>query len=188
VTFTPVEQLWLAGALVSQAFRLLVRACSTARIYGWTHAAAVPIRSIVGNWMNAIATVLAIQRYIRARLARQSHVWLKTEHVYPEIEEPAILPRLEVNPRHVPLLTARALPELVVKRWRVMPFRISEGNILIATPQEPSRRLKRELSRFTRLQIKFCLVSAENFEKLKQHSGLSVQPSAPLTNSRKPES
>jgi bacteriophage N4 adsorption protein B len=93
-TPAPAEKLWLIGALASQVFRLVVRARSTASIYGWRHAAAVPVRAIAANWMNAIATVLAIQRYLRARLARRSHVWWKTEHTYPSFQHSAFSDQL----------------------------------------------------------------------------------------------
>jgi hypothetical protein len=138
----------------------------------------VPARAIAANWLNAIATVLAIERYLRTRLTRQSHVWLKTEHTYPRLERPAILPPLELDLHHVPLQAARALPEHVMQRWRVQPFGVCEGKMLLAAPQAPSPRLMRELSKFTRLEIRFCIVSPENFEQLRQCRGFSLEASS----------
>ncbi|HSW50373.1 MAG TPA: glycosyl transferase family protein, partial [Bryobacteraceae bacterium] len=137
---TPSERLWLEAALTSQAFRLMVRAGCSARIYGWAFAAGVPVRAIAGNWINASATVLAILRYAHARLSRRSHAWLKTEHTYPAVEAP-IQPGLAaveaVAPALVHRRVARALPAHVVERWRVLPFRIAAGNMFLATPEEP---------------------------------------------------
>jgi hypothetical protein len=144
-----------------------VRAACAARIYGWAHAAGVPARAVWANWLNAISTMLAILRYARARLSRQSHVWLKTEHTYPVLESPPAPALEELDPRRVPRLAARALPRHLVERWRVMPCRIAGGSMTLATPHEPPEALRRELKRFTRLQIRFQLVSQENFEQLK---------------------
>lgn len=83
VTFGPAARLLLVLALGSQAHRLLVRIGCTARLYGLAFALGTPFRVVWANWMNAVATSLAILRYTRTRLARQPHVWLKTDHVYP---------------------------------------------------------------------------------------------------------
>jgi len=169
ISLTAAERLWLEAALLSQAFRLLARACCCARIYGWIFAAGVPVRAFAANWMNAIATVLATVRYAHARLSRQSHAWLKTEHTYPVVDTP-VLPELAaieaVDPDFVSRHVARALPAHIVERWRVLPFRVADGSMILATPEEPSRRLRRELSRFTGLEIRFQLVPPENFEQL----------------------
>ena len=167
MSFTPASRFWLEAALGSQAFRLLVRAACAARIYGWAHAAGVPFRAVWANWLNAISTMLAILRYTRARLARQSHVWLKTEHTYPLLESHPVLALEEVDPRLVPRPAARALPRDFVDRWCVMPCRITGGQMILATPQEPPEKLRRELKRLTRLELRFRLVSPENFEQLK---------------------
>ncbi len=164
---TPGACLWLQGALVSQVFRLTVRGACTARIYGWAHAAGVPVRAVWANWLNAISTMLAIIRYLRARLSRRSHVWMKTEHTYPVLETPPVSALEEVDPRLVPHLAAQALPREFVERWNVVPCRIAEGQMVLASPEQPSEKLRRELKRFTRLEIRFRRVSLENFERLK---------------------
>jgi hypothetical protein len=119
--------------------------------------------------MNAIATLLAICRYAHVRLSRPSHAWLKTEHTYPALEpvmQPAVLALAEINPTGVRREAARALPLHVVERWRVLPFRINEGKLLLATPYEPPPSARAELKRFTHLEVCFQLVSLENFQKL----------------------
>ncbi len=160
---------WLGAALVSQGWRMAVRCACAARIYGWQHAMGAPARLVWANWLNAIATVSAIGRYTRARLARRAHVWLKTEHIFPLLEpaaQPPVLPLAHVDVRGVRREAARALPLHVVERWRVLPFEIREGKMLLAATQPPPPTALREISRFTRLEIRLQLVSPQNFERL----------------------
>jgi adsorption protein B len=71
------------GTLGLQLFHMAIRACCSARIYGWTFAAGVPVRAIWGNWINCFATVMAYGRYFSAVARGRPLVWLKTEHAYP---------------------------------------------------------------------------------------------------------
>ena len=66
-----------------QLFHISIRACCSARIYGWGFALGVPVRAIWGNWINGFATVMAYYRYFSAVARGQPLVWLKTEHAYP---------------------------------------------------------------------------------------------------------
>jgi adsorption protein B len=80
----PSEAIWIfIGTLCLLTLRISVRMGCASRIYGWRSALGVPIRAIWGNWMNSIATVLAVYRYTLARLRNQPLVWLKTDHLYP---------------------------------------------------------------------------------------------------------
>jgi adsorption protein B len=78
---------WIATlcalTLLLLCFRLAVRACCTARVYGWPFAALVPLRAIHANWINAVATASAIFRFARARWRGEPLVWVKTSHCYP---------------------------------------------------------------------------------------------------------
>ena len=62
---------------------MAIRACCSARIYGWRFAPGVPLRAIWGNWINGFATVMAYYRYFSAVARGLPLVWLKTEHAYP---------------------------------------------------------------------------------------------------------
>ncbi|MCU1275974.1 MAG: bacteriophage receptor, outer membrane protein [Bryobacterales bacterium] len=66
-----------------QVFHMCIRACCSARIYGWGFALGVPVRAIWGNWINCFATMMAYYRYFSAVARGQPLVWLKTEHAYP---------------------------------------------------------------------------------------------------------
>jgi Type II secretion system (T2SS), protein E, N-terminal domain len=61
---------------------------------------------------------------------------------------------------------ARALPSRVVRELRVLPFRISSGNMFLASPEIPTDALTRTLRGFTRLSLRFHLVTPQNFEEL----------------------
>ena len=73
--------LWANTVLLS--VRLLVRAAATARVYGWTFAALSPVRMLWGNWVNFLATMLALAAWLRSRLLNQPLAWAKTAHAYP---------------------------------------------------------------------------------------------------------
>ena len=65
------------------AFQMGVRALCSRRIYGWRFAMGVPVRALVGNWLNCAATVRALALYCNAKVHSRPLVWVKTEHAYP---------------------------------------------------------------------------------------------------------
>ena len=71
------------ATLVFQCFRLTLRMACVGRLFGYGFAAGVPLRSFHGNFINCCATFRAVWRYVQARLRKNKHVWLKTEHAYP---------------------------------------------------------------------------------------------------------
>ena len=66
-----------------QAFQTTIRAACSARIYGWRFACGVPLRVVVANAINCVATTRAIWVYANARLRGLPLRWVKTEHAYP---------------------------------------------------------------------------------------------------------
>lgn len=86
---------WLFSATFAlSGFQMVVRGLCSRRIYGWRFAMGVPVRALVGNWLNCAATVRALALYCEARMRGQPLVWIKTEHAYPN---PAAL-AAEVRP------------------------------------------------------------------------------------------
>lgn len=73
---------WITLAL--QCFRLAIRMVCVARIYGTGLALGVPLRSFHANFINCAASFGAMARYTSARMRKRPHVWLKTEHAYPD--------------------------------------------------------------------------------------------------------
>jgi len=76
------------------------------------------------------------------------------------------LPAEHVDPSGVSARVAHSLPRHVVRDWRVVPFRIAGGNIFLASPEIPTDELGRTLRGFTRLELRFHLVTPQNFAEL----------------------
>jgi adsorption protein B len=91
---------------------------------------------------------------------------LTEEELYNALSIQQSLPAGRVDPGGVSMNVARALPRHVVRDWHVLPFRIATGSIFLASPEIPTDELSRTLRRFTRLTLRFQLVTPENFEEL----------------------
>ena len=78
------------------------------------------------------------------------------------------LPVSDPDPAEVRPSIAHAIPEHVARRWRVLPFRIAEGGMDLASPDVPSTEMNLALRSFTTLEMRFHLVTPGNFEKLAQ--------------------
>jgi bacteriophage N4 adsorption protein B len=76
------------------------------------------------------------------------------------------LPVSRLEPDQVSRRIARGLPEHIVRRWRVLPFRIVEGSLFVAGPEPPSAEMNAALRPFTALEIRCHLVTPSRFEKL----------------------
>jgi adsorption protein B len=79
-----IQSLFWATSLFALS-QLTVRAICSARIYGAWFALLVPLRSVVGNLLNSLATVNALCRFATARITRRPLAWAKTEHFYPSV-------------------------------------------------------------------------------------------------------
>lgn len=77
------------------------------------------------------------------------------------------LPSIYLEPPDIDVNVARSLPASVGADFQVMPFRIENGRLLLAGVKPPRMNFRQELSRFTRLDIEFYLVTWRNFEELK---------------------
>jgi len=60
----------------------------------------------------------------------------------------------------------RILPAATARRWNVLPYRVRQGKLHVATSDVPSPRLKRELARMCRLEIRYHLVGPGRFQDL----------------------
>ena len=76
------------------------------------------------------------------------------------------LPVAIIEPSSVAFGIARTLPERVVREWRVLPFRIAGGNLFLAGPEVPTRETTQALRSFTALEVRYHLITPENFDKL----------------------
>jgi bacteriophage N4 adsorption protein B len=76
------------------------------------------------------------------------------------------LPLTYVDACDIPLRIARALPERIAREWRVLPFKVTEGSLLLASPDLPTPAMTAAVRPFTSLEIRFHLVTPAEYEQL----------------------
>lgn len=91
---------------------------------------------------------------------------LAVEEVYRALSVQQNLPFGRLDPKQVPHWLAGLLPPLVAQRWKVLPFKVESGRLFVASPELPSDEMQRELKKFTRLEIRFQLITPGNLEEL----------------------
>jgi hypothetical protein len=215
---------WLFSAtFVLSGFQMGVRALCSRRIYGWRFAMGVPLRALLGNWLNCAATARALALYFDAKIHGRALVWVKTEHAYPnpaaldveirplgqilvgsqyvlqadvdealaskaagerlgeylvrhgKLSEPELYVALSLQ-QNLPLTApdasnisepaTRAVPAEMSRRWRVLPFRVVAGQLFVAGPDLPSLEMTEDLQRFSKMEVRFHLVTPTDFEAL----------------------
>ncbi|HEY1760631.1 MAG TPA: glycosyl transferase family protein [Bryobacteraceae bacterium] len=91
---------------------------------------------------------------------------LTPEVLYEALSVQQGLPVVEVDAGSVPVGVAHALPEKVARDWKVLPFRVADGNLFLAGPEIPTPETTRALRPFTSLELRFHLVTPDAFETL----------------------
>jgi adsorption protein B len=91
---------------------------------------------------------------------------LSQEDLYEALSLQQSLPTGRLEPMDISANIARALPRHLIRDWRVLPFRIAAGSMFLASPDIPTDELSRTLGGFTRLGLRFHLVTPANFEEL----------------------
>jgi hypothetical protein len=86
------------------------------------------------------------------------------------------LPSGRIEPSSIRPNVARSLPAGMVDKWGVIPFRIFAGDVFLAIRELPGDDLQNELRRFTRLEPRFHLVTAENFDELRERLAKIATP------------
>jgi adsorption protein B len=76
------------------------------------------------------------------------------------------LPLAHVDACDIPLRVARSLPERVAREWHVLPFKVAEGGLLLASPELPTPAMAAAVRPFTSLEIRFHLVTPSEYEQL----------------------
>jgi len=95
------------------------------------------------------------------KLGKISH-----DDLYEALSLQQSLPVGRLDPLDITTKVARALPRHLVRDWRVLPFRIAAGSMFLASPDIPTDELSRIVSGFTRLALRFHLVTPSNFQEL----------------------
>jgi adsorption protein B len=91
---------------------------------------------------------------------------ITSDDLYEALSLQQSLPAGRVEPRGINASVARALPRRVIRECKVLPFRIAAGSMFLASPEIPTDELSRTLRGFTRLSLRFHLVTPENFAEL----------------------
>ena len=76
------------------------------------------------------------------------------------------LPLASVEPQRVPRRVAQALPKEVAQELKVVPFQVADGALYLAGPELPSAQMNSRLRGFTSLELRFHLVTPQEFERL----------------------
>jgi hypothetical protein len=66
----------------------------------------------------------------------------------------------------VPVRLARGLPAEVMRRWRVLPFRVRDGKLHVAGPELPGEELQSQIRDMTHLDLRFHFITPTDFQKL----------------------
>ena len=93
---------------------------------------------------------------------------LSAEAVYEALSFQQGLPIAHIESDSVPWSIAHALPETAMRKWRVLPFRVAEQNLFVASPEAPGTEMSQELQSFTSLEIRFHLVTPAEFDRLSE--------------------
>lgn len=91
---------------------------------------------------------------------------LTTDVLYEALSFQQGLPLAQIRSSDVRPEVARSLPRHVVEQWKVLPFRVEEGSLFVASPEIPSEEMTAQLSSFTRLDLRFHLIPQREFESL----------------------
>jgi bacteriophage N4 adsorption protein B len=91
---------------------------------------------------------------------------LAEEDLYEALSLQQGLPSGRLEPLRINTKIARALPRHIVRDWQVLPFQVATGSIFLASPEIPTDELSRTLRGFTRLSLRFHLVTPGNFKEL----------------------
>ena len=91
---------------------------------------------------------------------------ISEEDLYEALSLQQSLPHAVLQYRDTPPAIWRTLPARVVREWKVLPFKVMSGSLFVAGPEPPSDDMEHALRRFTRLEIRFHLITPTNFEEL----------------------
>ncbi len=91
---------------------------------------------------------------------------LRMDELYDVLSFQQGLPVARIEPSEVRVPVARSLPGHAIRKWQVLPFRIGEGALFVASPDAPAPGLATELAAFTNLELRFHLIPQREFDEL----------------------
>ncbi len=92
--------------------------------------------------------------------------YIGEEDLYDALSLQQGLPAGYLEPGEVRRNALRALPRTVISRCRVLPFRIDSGAIFLASSEIPTEEVTGHIRDFTRLELRFQLVTPSNYQQL----------------------
>ncbi len=91
---------------------------------------------------------------------------IEQEYLYQALSIQAGLPLGVPKASELNVPATRLLPADTVRRWKVLPYRVSMGQLHLVTPELPSEATITQLGRFCALEPRFRLVEPDEFERL----------------------
>ena len=88
------------------------------------------------------------------------------EELYEALSLQQSIPLAALDPEHVSPMIARSLPSHVMSEFQVLPFKVAFGSLFVAGPEVPRDDMHTALREFTRLKIRFELITRSNFDQL----------------------
>ena len=91
---------------------------------------------------------------------------ISEEDLYDALSLQQSVPVGKLRAEEISNRTARSLPKQVIQDCKVLPYRIAEGNMFLASPEIPTDELSETLRGFTRMTPRYQLVTPANFAEL----------------------
>jgi len=93
---------------------------------------------------------------------------LSEVEMYEALSLQLCVPLTTVTPEEIPAGTAHALPAHVVRELAVIPIRRQAGELLLAAADLPPEEAQRRLQEYTRMPVRFALVTRSNYDELRR--------------------
>jgi adsorption protein B len=90
------------------------------------------------------------------------------EDLYAALSLQNHLPLGKPEPESVSVPITRSLPASLSRKWQVLPFRVSAGELYVAGTEVPTDAMQTEIRRFSSLELRFRLVTPTEYEELAQ--------------------
>lgn len=76
------------------------------------------------------------------------------------------VPVARLESHEVDRRVVRGFPREDIRRWKVLPLRVEQGRMLLGGVDIPTDELWARMRQLTRLEVRYCLITPDNFEAL----------------------
>jgi adsorption protein B len=90
------------------------------------------------------------------------------EQVYQALSLQGSVPLVSLEAQRIRANVLRALPAHLMERFRILPVQVTGGFLYVASPEVPDTACERELKQYTRLTVRMHLLTASNYDRLRQ--------------------